>query len=61
MGKKAQALAQFLGQAAGGARAHAALALANRIVSQCEVQVRAARTRIQSAQIFESWHRATGL
>ena len=40
VGRKAAALAGFLGEAGGGAAfAHAALVLANRIVAQCEVQV----------------------
>ena len=43
MGRKAQALVQFLGQqGGGGAAAHSMLVLASRIVAQCEVQVRSA-------------------
>lgn len=42
VGRKAQALVQFLGQqggGGGGAAAHSMLVLASRIVAQCEVQV----------------------
>jgi hypothetical protein len=45
VGRKAQALVQFLGQqqqqgGGGGAAAHSMLVLAGRIVAQCEVQAR---------------------
>ena len=45
VGRKAQALVQFLGQqqqqgGGGGAAAHSMLVLAGRVVAQCEVQAR---------------------